>query len=138
MEALIEILLEIFSELIITVIANAIGAFVVAVDADPKMKRILKYIFTYSILILTIVLIAMSLIHSKESLAVIAISYMLLVLLLRTIKRFNDDKMNSKVISILISIFRRVIHYSYPILLIIFSAVVFLTNKALKIINNIG
>ena len=39
--------------------------------------------------------------------------------------------MNSKVISILISIFRRVIHYSYPILLIIFSALFVKNTTAL-------
>ena len=48
MELLVELLIEIFGELILTLIANAIGAFVVAVDADPKLKRTLKTIFTYS------------------------------------------------------------------------------------------
>ena len=108
MEFLIEFIIEVFGELILTLIANIIGAFVVAVDGDPKLKRTLKTIFTYSILILTILLIVLSLIHSKKALVIIAISYMLLVLLLRIIKRSNDDKFKSKVISILISIFRTV------------------------------
>lgn len=123
MEFLIEFIIEVFGELILTLIANIIGAFVVAVDGDPKLKRTLKTIFTYSILILTIILIVLSLIHSKKALVIIAISYMLLVLLLRIIKRSNDDKIKSKLISILVSIFRRIIHYSYPILLIIFGAI---------------
>ena len=134
MELLVELLIEIFGELILTLIANAIGAFVVAVDADPKLKRTLKTIFTYSILILTILLIVMSLIHSKKSLVVIAISYMLLVLLLRILKRFNDDKLQNKVISILISIFRRIVNYSYPILLIVFSALFVKDTSALTTI----
>ena len=122
MEFLIEALIEIFGELILTLIANAIGAFVIHVDGDPKLKRILKTIFTYSILILTTLLIVMSLIYSKKALTIIAISYMLLVLILRIIKRSNDDKIKSKLISILVSIFRRIVHYSYPVLLIIFGA----------------
>ena len=134
MEFLIEFLIEVFGELILTVIANAIGAFVVHVDGDPKLKRTLKYIFTYSILTSTIMLIVMSLIYSKKSLTAIAISYMLLVLLLRIIQRFNDDKLKSKVASILISIFRRIVHYSYPILLIIFSALFVKDTTALTTI----
>ena len=134
MEFLIELFLEIFVELFVTLIANAIGAFVIAVDADPKLKRTLKYIFSYSILILTILLIVMSLIHSKKSLVFIAISYMLLVLLLRFIKRFNDDKLKNKVVNILISIFRRIVHYSYPILLIVFSALFVKDTTALTTI----
>ena len=122
MEFLIELIIEVFGELILTLIANAIGAFVVAVDGDQKLKRTLKMIFTYSILILTILLITLSLIHSKKVLVIVAVSYMLLVLLLRIIKRSNDDKIQSKLISILVSIFRRIVHYSYPVLLIIFGA----------------
>lgn len=123
MEFLIEFIIEVFGELIITLIANAIGSFVVHVDGDPKLKRILKYIFSYSILSLSIFLIIMSLMYSKNVLAVVAISYMLLVLLFRITKRFNDDKFKSKVINILIGIFRRIVNYSYPVLLIIFGAI---------------
>ena len=57
MELLIEILIEVFGELILTIIAEAIGAFVITVDKDRKLKRVLKYTFTYSILGLTILLI---------------------------------------------------------------------------------
>lgn len=129
MEFLIEFLVEVFGELILTLIAEAVGALVVVIDGDKKLKRTLKLIFTYSILSLTIFLIVMSLIYSKTFLTIIAISYMLLTLILRLVKRINADKVHSKVIDVLISIFKRIIRYAYPILLIVFSSI-YLTNTS--------
>ena len=123
MDFLVELIIEIFAEVIITGIAQAIGALVVVIDGDAKLKATLKLIFTYSILSLTILLITLSLIYSKTFLTVIAVSYMLLTLIIRLIKRLNLDKFHSKFIDILISIFKRIIRYSYPILLIIFSSI---------------
>ena len=82
MEFIIQLIAEVFGELIVTVIAELIGALVLVIDKDKKLKKTLKLIFTYSILSLTIFLIIMSLIHSKTFLTIIAVSYMLLILIL--------------------------------------------------------
>ena len=49
MEIIIEMLVEVFLELILTALAEGIGALVVTIDGDKKLKNTLKLIFTYSI-----------------------------------------------------------------------------------------
>ena len=129
MEVLIEALLEILGELIVTLIANGVGTLVSTIDGDAKLKKILKLIFTYTILLLTIFLIVMSLIYSKTFLTIIAVSYMLAVLVIRLFKRLNMDNYNFKVVNITLDILRRVIRYGYLIVLIVFSSI-YLTNKS--------
>jgi hypothetical protein len=131
MEFIVELLLEVFLELFFTLFAEGIGALVRYIDSDDKLKRNLKSIFTYSLLGLTILLIIISLSYSKTFLATIAISYMLLVLLITLLKWINNDKFQSKKMNIFISIFKRIVHYSYPILLIVLSAIKLTDAKAL-------
>jgi hypothetical protein len=131
MEFLIELLIEVFGEIILTIFAEGIASLVHVIDGDPKLKRNLKLIFTYSILLLTIFLIVMSLMYSKTFLTIIAISYMLLTLIVVLIKRINKDKIKSKLVDIFISIFKRLIRYGYPIVLIVFSSLYITNAKAL-------
>ena len=129
MEVLIEILIEVFGEIILTILAEAIAEFVRTVDKDRKLKRILKYTFIYSVLGLTILLIVTSLIYAKKFLTIIALSYMLSNLLVRLFKRLNEDRLDNKAVSIVLSILRRLFNYAYPVLLIVFSAI-YLTDVA--------
>ena len=131
MEIILELIIEVFGELIITILAEVIGSLVKVIDGDEKLKRRLKFIFTYSILGLTILLITMSLIYSKTFLTTIAISYMLLSLLITLAKRLNEDRFLNKAFNITISVFKRIVNYSYPILLIIFSSIYLENTKAL-------
>lgn len=131
MEMILEIIIEVFGEAILTIIAEAIGTFVNVIDQDKRKKKIIKYIITYLILGLTILLITLSLIFSKKVLAIIAISYMLLSLLFTLIKRINKDRFNNKVLSLIISILKRIVNYSYPIILIVFGVITLDNNKAL-------
>lgn len=126
-----EIIVEVFGEIILTAIAKLIGAIVRVIDKDEKKKRIIKYIVTYFILGSTIVLITLSMMYSKTFLATIAISYMLLSLLITLAKRINKDKFNSNIFSIIINIIKRIINYSYPILLIVISSIYLDNQKAL-------
>lgn len=128
MEFLIELLFEIFGELIITLIGEGIGTLAITIDGDSKLKRRLKMIFTYSILSLTILLIVMSLIYSKTFLTIIATSYMLVILIIRLFRRLNMDNYNNKGINIFLNILRRIVRYGYHIVLMVFSAI-YLTNK---------
>ena len=129
MEFLVELLIELFGEIIITLIGEGIGAFVLAVDSDSKLKRTLKKIFTYSILTFTILLIIMSLVYSKTFLTIIATSYMLSILIILLFKRLNKDNYNNKGVDLFLNILRRIVRYGYPIVLIIFSSI-YLTNKS--------
>ena len=131
MELIIEFIIEVFGELILTIVAEAIGTFVNVIDQDKRKKKIIKYIITYLILGLTILLITLTLIFSKKVLTIIAISYMLLSLLFTLIKRINKDKFNDKVLTIIISVLKRIVNYSYPIILIIFGVITLDDNKAL-------
>ena len=131
MELIFEIIVEVFGEIILTAIAELIGTIVRVIDKDEKKKRIIKYIVTYFILGSTIVLITLSMLYSKTFLATIAISYMLLSLLITLAKRINKDKFNSNIFSIIINIIKRIINYSYPILLIVFSSIYLDNQKAL-------
>lgn len=131
MELIFEIIVEVFGEIILTAIAELIGAIVRVIDKDEKKKRIIKYIVTYFILGSTIVLITLSMMYSKTFLATIAISYMLLSLLITLAKRINKDKFNSNIFSIIINIIKRIINYSYPILLIVISSIYLDNQKAL-------
>ena len=131
MELIFEIIVEVFGEIILTAIAELIGALVRVIDKDEKKKRIIKYIVTYFILGSTIVLITLSMMYSKTFLATIAISYMLLSLLITLAKRINKDKFNSNIFSIIINIIKRIINYSYPILLIVISSIYLDNQKAL-------
>ena len=131
MELIFEIIVEVFGEIILTAIAELIGAIVRVIDKDEKKKRIIKYIVTYFILGSTIVLITLSMMYSKTFLATIAISYMLLSLLITLAKRINKDKFNSNIFSIIINIIKRIINYSYPILLIVITSIYLDNQKAL-------
>ena len=59
MEMILEIIIEVFGEAILTIIAEAIGTFVNVIDQDKRKKKIIKYIITYLILGLTILLITL-------------------------------------------------------------------------------
>ena len=131
MEFIVEFIIEVFGELILTLIAEAIGCFVNVIDKDKRKKRIIKYIITYLILGLTILLITLSLIYSKKVLVIIAVSYMLLSLLFTLIKRMNKDRFNIKFLPIILSILKRVVNYSYPVILIIFGVITLDNSKAL-------
>ena len=54
---------------------------------------------------------------------------MLSILIIRLIKRINVDKLHIKLIDILISILKRIIHYGNPIVLIVYSSI-YLTNTS--------
>ena len=42
MEVILEIIIEVFGEIILTIIAEAIGAFVNVIDQDKRKKKIIK------------------------------------------------------------------------------------------------
>lgn len=141
MEFLIELLIEIFGELFMTLIAEGIGAFARRADSDDNLRKGLRYGLTYSILGLTILLITLSLIYSKTFLVIIAVSYLLIILLITLFKWLNADLWESRKVKITMEIVKRIIHYAYPILLIVLGSI-YLTDLeailALDLISSIA
>ncbi len=131
MEILIEALIEVFGEIILTALAEVIGAFARKVEANSLLRKGLKFGLKYTILTLTIILITLSLIYRKGFLVVIAVSYMLAILLITFVVSLNRDIWKNKIVRIIIEIVKRIVHYTYPILLIIFGAL-YLTNTKAK------
>lgn len=131
MEIIIEALIEIFGELILTLLAEVIGVFAREVEANSSLKKGLKLGLKYTILTLTIILITLSLIYKKSFLVIIAVSYMLAILLITLVGYLNRDIWKNRIVKIIIEIIRRIAHYAYPILLIIFGALYLTNTKAI-------
>ena len=56
---------------------------------------------------------------------------MLLSLLITLAKRLNEDRFTSKAFGITISVVKRIVNYSYPIFLIVFSSIYLENTKAI-------
>src|SRR5690554_620050 len=126
MEALIEIILqlffEIFGEILFTGIAKIIGLFFKKVDTDNLFRKRLKFVSTYVFLGLVITLVATSLIYSTRFLVTISLSYILFQLIVTLLEVVNKDRSGHPLIKF-IKVLKKISHYAYPLLLIIFSAI---------------
>lgn len=130
MEFIFEILFEILAEFFGVIISEIVSATVHYIDARSKVKKIIKYIINYSILGLSILLITLSLIYNKKLFVLIAVSYLLIVVLLNLFNSLNKDIFKKKSIRIFIDIFKRIIHYAYPIILIVCGSIFLVDRKA--------
>ena len=131
MEIIFEVLFEVLFEIILTLLGKVLEAFAIKVESNSLLRKALKFVFKYTVLTLTIVLITLSLIHRKGFLVIIAVSYMFAILLISMISSLNKDVWKIKKFYIIIEILRRIVHYAYPILLIVFGAI-YLTNSKAK------
>ncbi len=130
MEIIFEVLFEVLLEIILTLLGKVLEAFAIKVESNSLLRKTLKFGFKYTVLGLTVILITLSLIHRKGFLVIIAVSYMLAILLISMIASLNKDVWKNKRIYILIEIFRRIVHYTYPILLIVFGSIYLTNSKA--------
>lgn len=131
MEVLIEIFGEAILELFFEGLAALITAFVNYLDVHSKTRKIIKDVLTYIFFGLSIFLIFISLFHRKSFLVIISVSYLFVFIVLQLIKYINQDLKN-KVLSVLYKIFKRIINYAYPILLIVFGSI-YLTHIGAKV-----
>jgi len=119
-EVLLQLFIEVFGELILTAIAKLIGLFFKKLDTDNLLRRRLKFVLTYVFIGLIIVLITTSLINSTRFLVVISLTYMLFQIVMTLLQIINQDKKSHPLIKV-IPIVKKISHYVYPILLIVFS-----------------
>lgn len=126
--ALLEVLFEAFGEIIINAIASLIGIFAKKVEDDSVLRNRIKYTIAFIIFGLSILLLVMSLIFGKGFLASIVIVYMIVVLVINIFKYINKNIWNNSKAKIAISWVKRVVHYAFPIVLIVTGSI-FLTHK---------
>lgn len=130
MEFIFELILEILFECIGALISEIVSDTVHFIDARSKLKKAIKYIVTYSILTLSIILIVLSLIYNKKLFVVIAVSYLCIIVLLNLLNALNRDIFKKKFIYVLSEIIKRIAHYSYPIILIVYASNYLVDKKA--------
>ncbi len=136
MEFLIELVIEMFGEIIITLLAKVVEMFAVTVTLNTKLRNMIKNLLSFIFIGLTIVLITISFIHSKNFLVVIALSYSLLQLGFMIVSLITKRDPRFIVTNKIIFVIRKLSHYIYPILLIIFGSI-YLTNQNALIWLNI-
>lgn len=131
MEILIEIFGEIILELIVHGLGFIIGKFANFVDTNSKVKKILKYTITFLFFGLSLILLIMSIIYRKKILIIVTLVYMLISLLLN-ISVFTNSNFNTESVYIkrIIYWFKKLVLYSYFILIIIFSSIEDLNKKS--------
>lgn len=130
MEFIFELILEIFFECIGALISEIVSDTVHFIDARSKLKKAIKYIVTYSILTLSIILIVLSLIYNKKLFVVIAVSYLCIIVLLNLLNTLNRDVFKKKFIFVFSEIIKRIAHYSYPIILMVCASNYLVDKKA--------
>ena len=132
MEVLIEVLLQIFfeafGEIILTALVKMIGLFYIKIDTDNLLRRRLKFVLTYVFIGLITILLMSSLLNSRF-LIVISLSYMIFQIIVTLLQIINQDQKSHPLMKF-IYILRKISHYAYPILLIVFSSV-YLDNVGL-------
>lgn len=120
MEGLIEALIEVFGEVILEILGSIIGNFVKVIDTDRKVKKAVKYIIAFIFFGASITLLTLSLIYKKSLLVILTVSYMLIMLILHLLKFTNKNIINNKKMMLVINWIKRIMHYTFPIVLIIF------------------
>ena len=96
MEAIVEIVIqnfsEVFSELILTAIAKLIGLIFKKIDRNNLLRRRIKFVLTYILLGLLMTLIISSIMYSTRFLVIISLSYMFFQVVVTLLEIINEDK----------------------------------------------
>ena len=123
MEALIEGLIEIFGEIIINIIAAIIGAFFDYLNENSKVKRIVKSTVAFVFYGAAIVLFIFSFMYQKKILLSLTIGYFIIATTLYLLKFTNKNKWVSKKANKVIKIIQHILHYVFPVALIVVGAI---------------
>lgn len=132
-ELIIRLFFEIFGEIILTGLAKIIGLFFKKVDTDNLFRKRLKFVLTYLFLGLVMTLVVTSLIYSTRFLVTISLSYLLFQLIVTLLEVINKDR-SGHPLMMFIKVLKKISHYAYPILLIVFSAVYLDNPNALIVV----
>lgn len=119
MEALIEILIEIFGEIFLEGLVYFIGWILSKIVYDEKRKRIVKYGISFSIFACSIALLIYALITKKTLYVQIVLTYFLVLFLIYIVNFINRNMLNQSKLELICRWIQRIIHYSFPIVLIV-------------------
>lgn len=141
MEFIIQMIIEVFGELILTLVAKLFEVIAIEVTLHSKLKNKLKNIFSFLMVFVTTILIILSFIHTKNFLVVIALSYSLLQLSYMIVNLVTKKDKRFLITNKILFVIKKISHYAYPIVLIVFGSI-YLTNEAaiiwLNVISSIG
>lgn len=126
MEALIELLVEVFGELFFEIIAqclcSVVGNFANYIHVQTKARKILKYIISGLIFSGCLVMVILSLIFKKKLYVLLVSCYFLLLLILYFLKFLNRNVFHKTKMEPWLIWINRIIHYVFPIVLIAYAA----------------
>ena len=123
MEILIELIIEVFGELILNILAVIIGDIAHRLDKDNVARKKLKMTIGIIFFILTISLLIFSITTKKNLYTFIVLLYMLIITILSGVKFINDAIFNNKIVSKVVFWFKRIIHLLFPIVVIVCSGI---------------
>ncbi|MDE6584515.1 MAG: hypothetical protein K2K15_03845 [Anaeroplasmataceae bacterium] len=121
MEALIEILLEIFGEIFLEGFVYLIGWILSKIVYDEKKKRIVKYGISFAVFACSIALLIYAVITKKTRYVQIVLIYFLVLVLFYIANFTNQNILHRKKLEPALLWGKRIIHYSFPITLILFA-----------------
>lgn len=130
MEVLIEGLIEVFGEIFLEIIAALIGTFFDYLNENSKVKRIVKSTVAFIFYGGAIVLLTLSFIHHKKILLSLAIGYFIVTTIIYLLKFTNRNKWKSKKTNDVIKIIQHVLHYVFPVSLIVVGAITLNSTSA--------
>ena len=136
MEVLIELIIEVFGEIFIEVFANIgvelVSRFVKCIDSNSRTKKILKIVLSTLFFAACIVLLVISLIYKKNIFSILSISFILILVILDSIKFINRNIFKKNNIETVIKHIKRVVYYLIPISLIVLGSI-FLVDLGAKV-----
>lgn len=121
LELIIEIVIEVFGELILNVLSVVVGGLAHRLDKDHVSRKKIKISLGIIFFGLTITLLLYSIFSKKNIYTFTVLVYMLLITIFSAVKFINDAIFNNKIINGLVIWNKRIIHIVFPMVVIVFS-----------------
>lgn len=132
MEIVIELILEVFGELLIEVFMLIVGAIFKDVYYDPKKLKITKIVIYSSLAVLLITLLVISLCYKKGLFIILSLSYMIFIALAYYLIFVFRNIFKRPKIEIGVRRTVQILKYGFCITLIVLGSI-FLTNQSAKV-----
>lgn len=124
MEALIELLVEVFGEFVIEVIVHffvwLLSYVITDIDSKPHIRKRIKIIVYFICLISCVVLLVLGLIYAKTAYAMLASIFISLNIFILGIKILNEAYFNNKKATITTIVLTRISRITFYVLVFIF------------------
>ena len=135
-ELLLEIFIEVFGQIIFEALSGVFANFASYIQANTKAKKILKYSIAVIIFTATLVLLILALCFKKTLYVELVISYFIALLVTYILKFISKNVWKNRKFEKTVTWVNRGIHYTFPVILIIFASIY--VNKATPVIIGIS